>query len=175
MVPSQAAIARPDNAGDTPTKSYTDMVKVALGALRTLRLQVRKVLEDRIAMRLIQRDIAASATPAGTPSSVQSLNKALEERAQRAWKTEGGGVWDARKIGVYLCRAIREWIAFPGPADKEKIFEEISGLLKDVLEELDDRLEDRESHLDRDFRDWDTGAAVGQALSEMMNYVKSLR
>lgn len=161
--------------GNLSLRDTPDMERVCIGALRVLRLQVRQVLEDRMAMRLVQRDVAATATPAGAPGSFHSLNKALEERAQRAWKSEGAGVWDARKIGLYLCRSIKAWIAFTGPVNKDRIFEEIASLLKDVLEELDDRLEDRQTIMDRDFRDNDTGTAVGTVLEEMMNYVDSLR
>lgn len=175
MAPTSMPSAGNSFDDEALSKLYLDMAKVSRGAIRVLRLQIRQVLEDRMAMRFLQRDIATMATPAGAPGSAQSLSKSLEERAQRAWKTEGAGVWDARKVGFFLCRSIQVWIAFPAPIDKEKIFEEIAGLLKDVLEELDDRLEDRETTLDRDFRDNDTGTAVGQALAELMNYVRSLR
>ncbi|THH07243.1 hypothetical protein EW145_g3510 [Phellinidium pouzarii] len=150
-------------------------VETSLGALRMLHLQIRRVLEDHMAMRFMQRDMSFSATHAGTPGSTSALDQQFIERAQRAWKMEGAGIWDARTVGFFLCKSIRAWIFYPLPTEKERIFEEVAGLLRDVLQELEDRGEDRATTLDNDFNDNDTAGAVGRALYEMTTYVNTLQ
>lgn len=150
-------------------------IKISLGAVRTLRLQVRHVLEDRMAVRYVQRDMSMTATHAGTPSSMMTLDQHLLDRAERAWRKEGAAIWDARKISFLLVRSIKAWIDIPCSLSnvtcREKIFEEIAGLLKDVLYELDDKEYDQDSELD----DSDTAGAVGETLYQLMAYVKTLR
>ncbi|KAH8115123.1 hypothetical protein DFH11DRAFT_147335 [Phellopilus nigrolimitatus] len=158
----------------SPSSSNIDVatqIATSLGALRTLRVQIRRVLEDRMAMRVVQRDTAASATHAGTPGDVDAP---LLERAQRAWGKDGADVWDARKVGVFLVRAVRAWTACPAPAEKERVFEEVAALLKDVLQEMDERVQDG-GETGNGFNDHDTAAAVGRVLFEMTNYVKTLK
>ncbi|KAH8113694.1 hypothetical protein DFH11DRAFT_1600597 [Phellopilus nigrolimitatus] len=97
----------------------------SLGALHTLRVQTRRVPEDRMAMRVVRRDTAASATHAVTPGN-------------------------------------------------ERVFEEVAALLKDVLQEMDERVEDG-GETGNGCNDYDTAAAVGRVLFEMTDYVKTLK
>lgn len=129
-----------------------------------------------MAMRAVQRGTASSTTHTGAPASMSTYDDAnMLERAKRAWTKEGATVWDARKVAFFLVKAIRAWNESTLPADKECIFEEIAGLLKDVLQEMDDRARDRDFGADKDFNDNDTGGAVGRTLYELMTYVKTLR
>lgn len=177
-----------------PTATAPHQTKTAVGAHRALRLHIRRVLEDRLAMFYIARNASSTATPAGAPG-VMSIDAYVLERAQRAWRKEGNAAWDARKIGFLLSRAVRAWIAWPGEghceADlagrekemwkekeaavgmgmgREKVLEEVAGLLKDVLQEMDDRAEDdsEESYDDH-------ASAVGEILHELMNYIRPLK
>ncbi|KAH8100754.1 hypothetical protein DFH11DRAFT_1670081, partial [Phellopilus nigrolimitatus] len=142
-----------------------------LSALHTSRVQIRRVLEDCMAMHVVQRDTAASATHAVTPGNVDA---SLLERAQRAWGKDGADVWDARKVGVFLVRAVRAWIASLAPTEKERVFKEVAALLKDVLQEMDERVEDG-GETGNGFNDYDTASAVGRVLFEMTDYVKTLK
>ncbi|KAI5117180.1 hypothetical protein M0805_008159 [Coniferiporia weirii] len=150
-------------------------IKTSLGALRTLRLQVRRVLEDRMAMRFVQSDMSLTATHAGTPGSALALDQQLIDRAQRAWRMEGSGMWDARKVAFSLRMSIQAWSSYALAGNRDMLFEEVASFLKDVLQELDDRSEDRAYSSDGDFNDNDTAGAVGRTLLEMMNYVRTLR
>lgn len=152
-------------------------VRTSLGAMRTLRVQIRTVLEDQMAKRVVERGASFSATHAGAPASTVGLNDYLIKRAQRAWAKEGAA-WDARKVSFFLVKAIRAWNTKSLSVDKERVFEEIAYLLNDVLQEMDDRLDDRDFPSDKDIKDLsdaDTGSAVGRALYELMAYVKTLR
>ncbi|KAH8114026.1 hypothetical protein DFH11DRAFT_1768736 [Phellopilus nigrolimitatus] len=130
LLPSPSSSANIDVAAQIAT---------SLGVLRTLRVQLRRVLEDCMAMRVVQRDTAASPTHAGTPGD---LGFPLLERALCAWGRDGAGVRDAHKVGVFLVRAVRAWTAWTAPAGKERVSEEVAALLKDVLQEMDERVED---------------------------------
>ncbi|EJD04692.1 uncharacterized protein FOMMEDRAFT_119898 [Fomitiporia mediterranea MF3/22] len=158
-----------------PGGDVVTQVRTSLGALRALRQQIRTVLEDRMAMRIVQRGTSSSATPSGAPASAVVLDDYLIERAQRAWTKEGAAVWDARKVSFFLVKAIQEWNDTAIPTDKERILEEIAGLLHDVLQEMDDRFDDQDFLAGKDFHDADTGGAVGRTLHELMKYVKGLR
>ncbi|KAH8115545.1 hypothetical protein DFH11DRAFT_1585292 [Phellopilus nigrolimitatus] len=149
----------------------TTQIATFLGALRTLRVQIRRVLEDCMAMRVVQRDTAASATHAVTPGNVDA---SLLERAQRAWGKDGADVRDARKVGVFLVRAVRAWTASLAPTEKERVFKEVAALLKDVLQEMDERVEDG-GETGNGFNDYDTASVVGRVLFEMTDYVKTLK
>ncbi|KAH8116664.1 hypothetical protein DFH11DRAFT_1582198 [Phellopilus nigrolimitatus] len=159
----------------SPSSTNIDLathIATSLGALHTLRVQIRHVLEDRMAMRVVQRDTAASAkTHAGMPGDVDAP---LLGRAQRAWGKGGADIWDARKVGVFLVRAVRAWTASLAPTEKERVFKEVATLLKDVLQEMDERVEDG-GKTGNGFNDYDTAAAVGRVLFEMTDYVKTLK
>ena len=165
----------------------------SLGAVRMLRMQIRQVLGDRMAVRCVQRDVSSSATHSGAPSSTQSIDENLIlERAKRGWRKEGAAIWDACKISFLLVKAIKAWIAYPSDlatnAAREQIFEEITGILKDVLHEMEDEglsrnnardeMDGRNASLERAgtlFNHNDTASAVGGTLMELMNYVKTLQ
>ncbi|KAL5510981.1 hypothetical protein ACEPAG_3700 [Sanghuangporus baumii] len=151
--------------------------RTSLGAMRTLRVQVRTVLEDQMAKRVLERGTSFSATHAGTPASTIGLEDYVIKRAQRAWAKEGAA-WDAQKVSFFLVKAIRAWNDSNFPIDKERIFEEIAYLLNDVLQEMDDRLDDQDFPPGKDVKDLsdtDTGSAVGHVLYELMAYVQTLR
>ena len=148
-------------------------IKESAGAIRTLRLQIRLVLEDRMAVRIVQRGASFSATPAGVPAS--SLESYLIDRAKRAWSKESAAMWDARKVSYFLVKAIRGWSQTDLDLNKEVILAEIAGVLKDVLMEMEDRVEDQEGPFVGKFEDNVTGAAVGRALAELVSCVKVLQ
>ncbi|TDL27131.1 hypothetical protein BD410DRAFT_763455 [Rickenella mellea] len=164
------------------SQSAETQVRIAVGAHRTLRHHIRGSLEDRLAMLFISRDAARSANHAGAPGSM-ALGEYVLERAQRAWKKDGNAPWDARKIGYLLSRAVKAWISWTPSEDakgkdkeesaivgKEKVLEEVAGLLKDVLQEMDDRAED-----DYDDSYDENASAVGEILFELANYVRPLK
>lgn len=166
-----------------------DEVKSSLGAMRMLRLQIRHVLEDRMAVRYVQRDVSATATHSGAPSSMGSIDEqVIFKRASRGWRKEGAAMWDARKISFLLVRSIKAWTALPSSpiinTAREQIFEDIAGLMKDVLHDLEDQgtLNSTSHNVDdqgaspNTLRDHnDTALAVGETLFELMSYVKTLR
>lgn len=153
-------------------------VKISTGSVRMLRLQIRQVLEDRLAANTISSDSFDSATYAGTPGLV-SIDQHLLDRAQRGWQKERNMPWDAKKIGTLLNKAIRAWIAFPSPVPfvpgresngKETVLEEVASVLKDVLEEMERQ---GENHTYISYNE--TMRAVGETLLELVSYIKSLR
>lgn len=166
-----------------------DEVKSSLGAMRMLRLQIRHVLEDRMAVRYVQRDVSATATHSGAPSSMGSIDEqVIFKRASRGWRKEGAAMWDARKISFLLVRSIKAWTALPSSpiinTAREQIFEDIAGLMKDVLHDLEDQGTmnctphnvDDQGASPNTLRDHnDTALAVGETLFELMSYVKTLR
>lgn len=157
--------------GEDP--SFT-RIKESTGAVRALRLQIRVVLEDRMAARVLQRNAALSATPAGAPALSPVLESHLIDRAKRAWSKESSAMWDARKVSFFLVKAVKSWNRAEAAIDKEVIYAEMAGLLKDVLQEMDDRAEDREGTSSIDYDDNVTGAAVGRALTELVKCVRFL-
>ena len=155
--------------------STSTQIKESTGAVRALRLQIRLVLEDRMAARMLQRNAALSATPAGAPALSPVLESNLIDRARRAWSKESSAMWDARKVSYFLVKAVKSWNQTGMTQDKEVIFAEMAGLLKDVLFEMDDRAEDREGTSNTDYDDNVTGSAVGRALAELVKCVKDLK
>ena len=171
-----------------PNESYSKdsdhyletLTKTSLGALRMLRLQIRYELENRMAERCLQREASLSATHTGAPSAVPDQH--LVERAQRVWHHVT--IWDARKISFLLVRSINAWTKFNIHSPflnvyKERIFEEVAGLIEDVAVELLDSRSDSDNYGVRkdEFanRDNDIPCAIGETLHELMNYVKTLR
>lgn len=158
-------------------KDDTALVKTSLGAHRTLRLQIRQVLGDRLAKLHITRQASASANHAGAPGQILG-DKYLLERAERAWK-DTNLVWDARRVSYLLVQAIKSWLAWkPSESDtnssyvkRERVFGEVAALLKDVLYELDERnLESWDREPDPD----DTPSAVGETLIELVKVLKTM-
>jgi hypothetical protein len=157
----------------------TDMALVtsSLGAHRALRLQIRQVLEDRLALLFFSRQTSGTANHAGVPSQIPG-DQYVFERADRAWKRDSNAVWDARKVSYLLMKSINDWLewtprsldAAASLAGRENVFEEIAGLLKDVLQELDDRGEEDVLEEVQD----STVDAVGETLSELVKVVKTI-
>lgn len=104
-----------------------------------------------------------SATPGGVPVSSSGLDDYLIERARRAWSKESTStaMWDARKASYFLVKSIKGWAMNGSAANSEIVFKEIAGPLKDVLTEMEDRMEDRDGAAG-DFEDIVTGGAIGR-------------
>ena len=80
-------------------------------------------------------------------------------------------MWDARKVSLLLEKAIGDWMQVENSPLREQIFEEISLLLQDVMQDL----VAREGTDSRDASDVDTGTAIGRTLSELTHFVRTLR
>ncbi|KAG9217950.1 hypothetical protein CCMSSC00406_0008591 [Pleurotus cornucopiae] len=158
-------------------------IQRSLGAVRTLRVQIRKSLSTRLARAYISRDVATSYTVSGAPAQMEVVERELIERA---WAKDDLGGWDAGRLGTVLAQGVEAWIKFELPpglngeepseeamdgfrSGREKILDEAAGTLKDVFQELDAR-DEEDAALDEE-----EASAVGATLSKLASYVTLLR
>lgn len=146
-------------------------VQTSAGAIRTLRLSVRRVLEGRLARGYIARASSVEYSPAGVPTHL-ALERGLLERA---WAKDEGAEWDLVRFANVLVRAARSWIAQDlevNPLEinltKETVLHEIAGIVKDVMQAIDQRGEGEEV-------DDEEIEAVGRVMREVVVYVRSLK
>ncbi|KAH8104338.1 hypothetical protein DFH11DRAFT_1883465 [Phellopilus nigrolimitatus] len=121
--PSKLSFGLRDAESSFANIDIATQIATSLGVLRTLRVQIWRVLEDCMTMRVVQHDTAIR-------------------------DARGADVWDARKVGVFLVRAVRVWTASPAPTEKERVFEE----------EMDERVKDC-GETGNGFNDYDTASA----------------
>ena len=161
----------------------------SLGAHRTLRHHVRRALYARIARTYISRDASYGYSHSGLPAQIE-LHK---EWMEKAWPKDdfgsssvgvGGNGWDAARMGKALADSVGAWIAYQfsdfdafkteeeirmefekGRQGKEEILEEAAGILKDILQELDTRGDDR-AELDED-----EARVIGLTLFNLSDYI----
>ncbi|OJT12335.1 Tuberous sclerosis 2 protein -like protein [Trametes pubescens] len=146
-------------------------IQAATGAIRTLRISLRRVLENRLARAYIERASINDYSPAGVPMHL-SLEKGLMERA---WPADEGASWDLIRFASVLARAAKAWIAQEQETapnviatPKEAVLHEIAAIIKDAIQAMDER-GDNEDVDDEEI------TAIGRILRELVVYVRSVK
>lgn len=168
-------------------------IMTSLGAHRTLRNHIRRALYARIARLYISRDASYGYSHYGAPSHLDLQQDWIE----KAWPREdftpssvgvGSSGWDAARIGKFLADSVGTWISYQfdevgaysseeerrllgekGRQGKEEILEEAAGILKDILQELDMRVDER-AELDED-----EARVIGSTLLKFTDYILPLK
>jgi len=164
-------------------------ILTSFGAHRTLRHHVRRALYARIARTWISQDASYGFSYTGAPVHVELQKEWMEQ----AWPKDdfgsssggvGGSGWDAARMGKALADSVGAWIAYQFPdfdtfktdeerqmelenvrQGKEEILEEAGGILKDILQELDTRRDER-ADLDED-----EARVIGLTLFKLSDYI----
>lgn len=140
-------------------------VQASVGALKTLRISVREMLFARLARAFITQAAVDEYTPAGVPSRIDLERNFLEH----AWPKDDAASWDLIKARSLLCRAVKAWVEKePAEPSKEAVLSEVAGILKDVIQTLDQRSSDEEV-------DDEEVSAVGDVMRELVVYLHSLK
>lgn len=148
-----------------------DSMKTSLGALRTLRASIRRVLITRLARAYISRTSSMNYTPSGAPGGFDIPRDLME----RAWAKESDlSTWDLNRFRSVLCRCIQSWIkdcqessdgssSNPAIHATEVILNEIAGMLKDITQAFDET---------GDELDYEEIEAVGDVLHELTAFIR---
>lgn len=148
---------------ELPTSART-----SLGALRTLRTSIRRVLMARLARAYISRTSSVNYTPSGAPGPLDIDRELLD----RAWAKDDITTWDLNRFRSVLCTAIREWLAVAQSADSslrhacELNLSEVAGVLKDITQAFDEI---------NDELDYEEVEAVGEVLQALTTYIAQQR
>ncbi|KAK7035371.1 Tuberous sclerosis 2-like protein [Paramarasmius palmivorus] len=148
---------------------------VTVGALRALRTHIRQTLATRLARLYIARQSSVSYTYSGAPTNLP--NFPLD---QLTWTSSTGGVgWDAGRWAKPLKRCARTWIAVPEGLStdvQERVLEELAGVVKDVLQEVDLREEyaDEDNGIDGGGLEDDEAVVIGEVIYELAGYVHNV-
>ncbi|KAH9922333.1 uncharacterized protein BXZ73DRAFT_91620 [Epithele typhae] len=144
-------------------------VQTSTGALRTLRLSVRGVLESRLARAYIEHMSSVAYSPAGLPAHL-AVERGLMERA---WAKDETSAWELTRFANVLSRATRAWISqiqevysTEVAPRKEDVLLEIAAIVKDVIQAMEERSEGEEV-------DDEEVEAVGRITRELAIYVRS--
>ena len=181
---------------NSPNPQYT-VSRMALlisrGAHRTLRIYVRRALSARLARAYISRETSTAYSHSGATGQTE-----LEvDLMAKAWPKDdysfhsagiGSNGWEAGSLGRALAQSVGAWVDYnleittsfkPESQQmlalenerqgKDEILEEIAGLLKDILQELDVRLEENGTMDDEE------AEVVGLALFKLSGYVLPLK
>jgi tuberous sclerosis 2 len=148
-------------------------MRTSLGALRTLRASVRRVLITRLARSYISRTSSLNYTPSGAPGAFDIPHDLVE----RAWAREGDlSTWDLNRFRGVLCRCIKAWVETQQTVESsssassshlaDTILNEIAGMLKDITQAFDQT---------GDELDYEEIEAVGDVLHELTSYIRTQR
>ncbi|KAI0351601.1 hypothetical protein OH77DRAFT_1429423 [Trametes cingulata] len=155
----------------SPQSPLQVSVQASVGALRTFRLSLRRVLESRLARAYIERASIVDYSPAGVPSHI-AVEKGLMERA---WAPDESASWDLTRFANVLARAAKAWIAqgqetTPNviAAPKEAVLYEIASIVKDVMQAMDKGGDDEDV-------DDEEVVAIGRILRELVVYIRSVK
>ncbi|KAI0687610.1 hypothetical protein BC835DRAFT_1419805 [Cytidiella melzeri] len=154
-------------------KDLLGSMRTSLGALRTLRASIRRVLVTRLARSYIARTSSMNYTPSGAPGAFDLPRDLLE----RAWAKEGDlSTWDLNRFRSVLCSCIKSWVesqTTPDPSSSqstshvaEVILTEIAGMLKDITQASDET---------GDELDYEEIEAVGDVLRELTSFIRLQR
>ncbi|RPD60749.1 hypothetical protein L227DRAFT_600622 [Lentinus tigrinus ALCF2SS1-6] len=146
-------------------------IQTSRGALRTLRMSLRRVLEGRLARGYIARVSSNEYSPAGVPTQL-ALERGLMERA---WAKDEGAGWDLIRFANVLARAARKWISqehetspLEVAAPREDVLNEIASIVKDNIQAMDERGEGEDV-------DDEEVEAIGRITRELVVYIRSLK
>ena len=166
---------------------------ISRGAHRTLRIYVRRALSARLARAYISRETSTAYSHSGAPGHME-----LEvDLMAKAWPKDdyslhstgiGSNGWEVGSLGRALAQSVGAWVDYDleittsfkpesqqmyalenERQGKDEILEEIAGLLKDILQELDVRLEENGTMDDEE------AEVVGLALFKLSGYVLPLK
>ncbi|KAF9074633.1 hypothetical protein BDP27DRAFT_1316576 [Rhodocollybia butyracea] len=162
-------------------------IQTSFGAFRSLREYIRRTLSTRLARAYISKESATGYSHSGAPTHLDLSRDMLE----RAWpKAEGSSSgltgsangWDAARFKKSLAGSTHAWVEFwytySDPAGeettwvkegKERVLEEIAGILKDVVQEIESR-EEVILKLDEE-----EARTVGETLFQLAGYVLVLK
>ncbi|KAH9856428.1 hypothetical protein C2E23DRAFT_517079 [Lenzites betulinus] len=160
-------------------------VQASVGALRTLRISLRQVLQRRLVRAYIERESRVRYSPSGAPTNL-NLEKGLMEGA---WPQDENAAWDLVRFARVLSRAAKAWIAqeqeIPPNAiapPKEEVLHEIAGIIKDDIQAMDevtgiikDAGQTRDERGENDDVDDEEVTAIGSVLRELVVYVRSVK
>lgn len=173
---------------DQPLPNPVVAMLTSLGAMRMLRINIRRSIGIRLLRAELGGRVADSYSYSGAPGHMDINNDLLE----RAWPKEdpfatsggiGGPGWDTQRLGMTLAASVESWIDFhfddaslstqaartafqvKEHRGQEDILEEVSGILKDILNELDTMVEERT------VLDEEEATAVALTLLKLSNYV----
>ena len=183
-----------DNDPKNPQYTISRMaLLISRGAHRTLRIYVRRALSARLARAYISRESSTAYSHSGASGHME-----LEvDLMAKAWPKDdysspsagiGSNGWEAGSLGRALTQSVGAWVDYnldvttsSKPESKQmfaleneiqgkdEILEEIAGLLKDILQELDVRLEENGT------MDEEEAEVVGLALFKLSGYVLPLK
>ena len=158
---------------------------ISRGAHRTLRIYVRRALSVRLARAHISRETstAYSEAPGHMELEVDLMEKAWPKDDYSSHSAGiGSNGWEAGSLGRALAQSVGAWVDYNLEVQtsskhalekerqgKDEILEEIAGLLKDILQELDVRLEVNGTMDDEE------AEVVGLALFKLSGYVLPLK
>lgn len=180
-----------DNIPKNPQYTVSRMtLLISRGAHRTLRIYVRRALSARLARAYISRETSTAFSHSG-PSGHIELEVDL---MAKAWPKDdysshsagvGGNGWEVGSLGRALAQSVGAWVDYNLEVTssskaqyqqlenerqgKDEILEEIAGLLKDILQELDVRLEENGTMDDEE------AEVIGLALFKLSGYVLPLK
>ncbi|TFK37653.1 hypothetical protein BDQ12DRAFT_724108 [Crucibulum laeve] len=188
----------PDMSSDEETVEipqwypFQKAIVTSLGAHRTLRDYIRRALSTRLARAYISRENTIGYSHAGAPSHMEMEADLMEKAWPKEDYTSSSGVgingngWDAGRLGKVLASSVEAWVDWTSNGiadietenewlqnkqreDKEKIMEEAAGILKDILQELDAR-EDERASLDEE-----EAGVVGETLTKLAAYILPMK
>ncbi|KAK1220378.1 Tuberous sclerosis 2-like protein [Marasmius sp. AFHP31] len=177
-----------------------------VGAARALRTHIRRALSTRLARVYISSQSSMAYTYSGAPGYMSDIQRDIMERAWTASTTipsttsatnlavpTAGAGWDPVRWARPLRECARNWVDVGRKGDgqpdfeslkvvRERTLEELLGIVKDVLQELDLREEYEEvptnspssTYLKKELLDQDEAVAVGELLSELTKYLDTI-
>lgn len=176
----------PPNTASNPAPSSPGLlIMTSLGAHRTFRVYVRRALAIRLARAYINRETAFGYSHSGAPGHMELQNEMME----KVWPKDdylsnsigmGDNGWDAGNLGQKLADSVGAWVGYETDSEKgagweriqqgrDEILEEAAGVLKDILQELDLRDEDRGT------LDTEEAGVIGLTLLKLTGYVIPLK
>jgi len=166
---------------------------ISRGAHRTLRIYVRRALSARLARAYISRETSTAYSHSGSPGHMElEVDLMAGTWPEDHYSSHSAGIgsngWEAGSLGRALAQSVGAWVDYnldftdsskPESQQmsalenerqgKDEILEEIAGLLKDILQELDVRLEENGT------MDEEEAEVVGLALFKLSGYVLPLK
>jgi tuberous sclerosis 2 len=173
-----ALVDNPQNPRGTVSRMA---LLISRGAHRTLRIYVRRALSVRLARAYISRETSTAYSEAPGHIELEVDLMAKDDYSSHSAGIGSNG-WEAGSLGRALAQSVGAWVDYnleiqtsvkhaleKERQGKDEILEEIAGLLKDILQELDVRLEENGTMDDEE------AEVVGLALFKLSGYVLPLK
>ncbi|EPQ55778.1 hypothetical protein GLOTRDRAFT_138570 [Gloeophyllum trabeum ATCC 11539] len=144
-----------------PPDSPVPHTQTSLGAFRAARNMLRTALLSRLA----KAKFTGSYTPSGAPAHIDAGPDVMKYACLK----EDLSAWETARVCRALHAPVKAWIALEADREaKEAVLEEAVGVVKDILQEVDERPEDDEG-------DVEEAGALGQVLYQLALYADTLR